>query len=317
MTAEAVTSKGASLPMFEKGRRSTGQQGLVWLFVIAPFIALLAAVPVAWIWGWLSWRDIVIAVCFYTWACLGVTVGYHRYLTHSAFKAKDWLRRVLTFSGMMGFQGGPIPWVADHRRHHIFSDKDGDPHSPWAFGDSAGALAKGFFHAHVGWLFDRDVTNAERFAPDLLEDPIVSRMNGWFGWVTLFNLTAPALIGGLWSWSLWGAVTAFFWGGLVRAAFLHHVTWSTNSVCHMIGERPFVSQDKAGNVWWLAILSMGESWHNAHHTALTWARHGVLRGQLDASARLIWIFEKFGWAWSVRWPTAQQVQRKLVNKPPV
>ncbi len=134
-------------------------------------------------------------------------------------------------------------------------------------------------------------------------------MNRLFPLLTAATLLLPALLGGLISWSLWGAVTAFFWAGLVRVAVLHHVTWSTNSICHMIGERPFKSRDKAANFWPLAILSFGEAWHNLHHADPTCARHGVKRGQIDISARVIWAFEKFGWAWNVRWPTPARLAR--------
>jgi stearoyl-CoA desaturase (Delta-9 desaturase) len=128
----------------------------------------------------------------------------------------------------------------------------------------------------------------------------------------IVSLMIPPVLGGLITWSWQGAVTAFFWGSLVRVSLLHHVTWSINSICHTIGDRPFVSRDKSANVWWLAIPSMGESWHNLHHADPTCARHGVMRGQLDTSARLIWIFEKAGWIHDVRWPVRERIESKLV-----
>lgn len=290
------------------GYRPVSEHVLIYLFVIVPFVAMIAAVPVAWGWG-LSWRDIVIGVAFYFVACLGVTVGYHRHFTHGSFKAKPWLRVAMATAGSLAIQGPVIPWVADHRRHHAFSDKEGDPHSPWRYGMSVGALAKGFFHAHVGWLFDRDETNAQRFAPDLLADKAIHRVNGLFMPLVAVSLLGPALIGGLWAGSWHGAVTAFFWAGLVRIALLHHVTWSVNSVCHMVGERPFTTRDKSANFWPLAILSAGESWHNLHHADPTCARHGVLKGQIDMTARVIWLFEKLGWAYQVRWPNEHRLAR--------
>ncbi|GAB3463757.1 acyl-CoA desaturase [Actinophytocola sediminis] len=277
-----------------------------YFFILGPFVALIAAVPLAWGWG-LGWVDVVLAVVFYTVTCLGVTVGFHRYFTHRAFKARRALRVALAIVGSMALQGPITHWVADHRRHHAFSDRDGDPHSPWAFGTSPVALVKGFWHAHMGWVFNRNLTNAERFAPDLLADRDIARVHRQFGLWTLVTLLAPAVLGGLLTWSWWGAVTAFFWAGLVRVSFLHHVTWSVNSVCHMIGSRPFAARDKSANFWPLAILSMGESWHNLHHADPTCARHGVRRGQIDISARLIWILEKFGWATDVRWPTERRL----------
>ncbi|WP_181772657.1 acyl-CoA desaturase [Amycolatopsis pittospori] len=293
-------------------RRGSGEMLILKTFLLVPFVALLAAVPIVWGWG-MTWVDLVLAAVFYTIGTLGVTVGYHRYFTHGAFKAGRPLRIALAIAGSFAVQGSVIFWVASHRRHHAFADREGDPHSPWLFGTSPGALLRGFWHAHMGWMFSREVTNYERFAPDLVADKDLRVVNRYFWlWITL-SLALPAVLGGLISWSWWGAVTGFFWAGLVRIAFLHHVTWSVNSICHMVGERPFASRDKAANFWPLAILSMGESWHNSHHADPTCARHGVLRGQLDVSARVIWLFEKFGWARDVRWPKPERLAAKLVK----
>lgn len=305
-----VTTSGTSGPKPLLGEaRTTGQMLVLKTFLLIPFVALIVAVPFAWGWG-LSWLDLGLAVGFYTVGTLGVTVGYHRYFTHGAFKTGRPLRIALAIAGSMAVQGSVIFWVASHRRHHAFADREGDPHSPWLFGASPGALLRGFWHAHMGWMFKRDVTNYQRFAPDLLADQDLKIVNRFFALWIVASLGLPALIGGLVTWSWWGAVTAFFWAGLVRIAFSHHVTWSVNSVCHMVGERPFTSRDKASNFWPLAILSMGESWHNSHHADPTCARHGVLRGQLDISARLIWVFEKLGWARGVRWPRPERLAAK-------
>jgi stearoyl-CoA desaturase (delta-9 desaturase) len=294
------------------GEKTPFEMLLVKLFAIVPALALVAAVPLAWGWG-LGWADVGIAAFFYTFTSLGVTVGFHRYFTHGAFKANRALRIALAMTGSMAMQGQIIGWVADHRRHHAYADREGDPHSPWLYGTSAVALAKGFWHAHMGWMFRRELTNAARFAPDLLGDPDIQRVNRWFPALTAVTLLAPAVLGGLITWSWWGALTAFFWAGLVRVAALHHVTWSVNSICHMIGDRPFEARDKSANFWPLAILSMGESWHNSHHADPTCARHGVRRGQIDVSARLIRIFEQLGWVTDVRWPRPERLARKLRN----
>ncbi|UQS25684.1 acyl-CoA desaturase [Amycolatopsis thermalba] len=284
-------------------------------FLIIPFAALIAAVPLLWGWG-LSWLDLAVAAAFYTVSTLGITIGYHRYFTHGAFRANRPLRIALAIAGSMAAQGPVIGWVADHRRHHAFSDRAGDPHSPWLFGTSPAALAKGFWHAHMGWLFGRDRTNVDRFAPDLAADPDIRAVDRLFPlWVSL-SVLLPALIGGLATMSWWGALTGFLWAGLARVAFQHHVTWSVNSICHMIGDRPFASRDRSANFWPLAILSMGESWHNSHHADPTCARHGVRRGQIDVSARVIWAFERLGWAWQVRWPTEQRLARLAVKSAP-
>jgi len=222
----------------------------------------------------------------------------------------------MAVAGSFAIEGSPTQWVADHRRHHAFSDNEGDPHSPWRFGTTFWALTKGLFHAHLGWLFAREMTNRARFAPDLMADRDIQRVDKLFPVLVATSMAAPALLGGLVTWSWQGALTAFFWAGLVRVGLLHHVTWSINSICHVYGERPFETRDgdKASNFWPLAVLSFGESWHNLHHSDPTCARHGVLRGQIDSSARLIWIFEKLGWASEVRWAKPERIQQKLVNE---
>ncbi|UKD55912.1 acyl-CoA desaturase [Amycolatopsis sp. FU40] len=291
------------------GRRGTAEMIVLKTFLLVPFAALIAAVPLLWGWG-IGWTDLILATVFYVLATLGVTVGYHRYFTHGAFKASRPLRIALAIAGSMAVQGSVIFWVASHRRHHAFSDRDGDPHSPWLFGTSPSALLRGFWHAHMGWMFQREVTNADRFAPDLVSDRDLRLVNRFFWlWITL-SLALPAALGWAFSGTWQGALTAFFWAGLVRIAFLHHVTWSVNSVCHLIGDRPFASRDRAANFWPLALLSMGESWHNSHHADPTCARHGVLRGQVDVSARVIWAFERLGWASDVRWPRAERLAAK-------
>jgi stearoyl-CoA desaturase (Delta-9 desaturase) len=299
------TDELSSGTMGEERKRSWEQVAL-FLFIAVPFVALLAAIPVAWGWG-LGWRDVVISVVLYTVAGLGITVGYHRYFTHGSFKAKRPLRVALAIAGGLAIEGPVIRWVADHRKHHKFSDKEGDPHSPWRYGETIPALLKGLFYAHMGWLFDVEQTSQQQYAPDLLKDPDVRRVSRAFPTLVLISVLLPAVAGGLWSMSWQGALSAFFWGTLVRIGLLHHVTWSINSICHAVGEKPFRTRDRSGNVWWLAIPSFGESWHNLHHADQTCARHGVLRGQIDISARVIWLCERFGWAYDVRWPVPERV----------
>jgi stearoyl-CoA desaturase (Delta-9 desaturase) len=290
------------------GRRTALQHVLIYVFVAVPMVALVVAVPLVWGWG-VDWHDLLLLAVFYVIAVLGVTVGFHRHFTHKSFKAKPWLRVAMAITGSLAVQGNVLNWVADHRRHHAFSDREGDPHSPWLFGTSPLAVAKGFLHAHMTWFFDREETNHRRFIPDLLADRHVVRVSKTFGvWVAV-SLLLPAVLGGLLSWSWSGVFTGFFWGGLVRLAVSNHVTWSINSICHMAGARPFRSRDRSRNFWPLAVLSMGESWHNLHHADPTCARHGVLPGQIDISARVIWIFERLGWAYDVRWPTPRRLAR--------
>ena len=290
-----------------EGTKKRGEQVALYTAVILPFLAFLAAVPVAWGWG-LGWTDVILFVCFYYFSGLGVTVGYHRLFTHGSFKANRPLRIVLAIAGSMAIEGPVIRWVADHRRHHAFSDKEGDPHSPWRYGETIGALLKGLAWAHIGWMFDEQHTNREKFAPDLMRDRDIRLVDRLFPLWIAVSLLGPVAIG--WAVGGWaGGLSAFFWASLVRIFLLHHVTWSINSICHTIGEKPFVARDRSTNFWPLAILSFGESWHNMHHADPTAARHGVLRGQLDTSARIIWIFEKLGWVTDVRWPKPERLAK--------
>jgi stearoyl-CoA desaturase (Delta-9 desaturase) len=313
--AEQPTSaapRRAALKDLDDLPKRTAEKVLIGVFTGVPMLALVAAVPLAWGWG-LGWHDVVIAIAFYYFTGLGISVGFHRYFTHLSFKANQGLRVMLAIAGSMAIEGPVLAWVADHRRHHKFSDREGDPHSPWRFGNDWRALAKGLAWAHIGWLFDSNITSREKFCPDLLADRRIARISGLFPVLVAISLLAPALIGGLWSWSWQGALTAFFWASLVRVTFLHHVTWSINSICHTFGKEDFESRDKSRNVNWLAILSFGESWHNWHHADPTCARHGALRGQIDTAARLIWLFEKAGWAYDVRWPDESRLTGKRLS----
>jgi stearoyl-CoA desaturase (delta-9 desaturase) len=298
-------------PDLEPEPKSNLERVLLVVFVVVPFLALLAAVPMAW-GSFLGWSDVIIGGVFYIVSGLGVTVGFHRYFTHGSFKANRPLKIALAVAGSLSLEMGVIDWVATHRRHHKYSDKEGDPHSPWRFGNDWKALTKGLFFAHMGWLFSSERTNRERYARDLLADKDIVRIHNAFPWLVATSLVLPAVLGGLVTWSISGALTAFFWATLVRIALLHHVTWSINSVCHVFGEEHFEVRDKSRNVWWLAIPSFGESWHNLHHSDPTCARHGALKGQVDPSARVIRWFEQAGWATDVRWPNAERLAAKRV-----
>jgi stearoyl-CoA desaturase (delta-9 desaturase) len=209
-------------------------------------------------------------------------------------------------------EGTPVQWVANHRRHHAFSDREGDPHSPWRYGTGAGALLKGLVYAHIGWMLRRELSNRARFAPDIAADKDMRVVGRLFGPLTALSLLGPALLGWLVTGRWEGALETFFWAGLMRMALLHHITWSVNSVCHVVGKRPFSSRDRATNFWPLALISFGESWHNGHHADPSGARHGVLPGQLDPSARLIWVFERLRWVHDVRWPRTERMSAKLL-----
>ena len=292
---------------------STGMKITIGVFVIGPTVlAVLGAIPMAAL-GLLTWVDVALFLVFWAITAAGITVGYHRYFTHGSFKAKRPVKIALGIMGSLAIQGSINQWVADHRKHHKFSDEIGDPHSPWRFGTSRKAVAKGLLFAHMGWLFSEEQATVQQYAPDIAKDEDLQRITRAFAWIVAASILLPGIIGGLITWSWIGFLTGMFWGGLVRIAFVHHVTWSINSICHVFGKRPFDSNDLSSNVAWLAIPSMGESWHSLHHADPTCARHGVFRGQIDLSARMIRGLEVTGLAHDVRWPKPERLAKKLVD----
>jgi stearoyl-CoA desaturase (delta-9 desaturase) len=237
----------------------------------------------------------VIFAVLYLLTGFGVTVGLHRLFTHRSFKAKAPVRATLGVLGSMAIEGPIISWVADHRKHHAFSDQEGDPHSPHVdHGVGWKGALRGLLHAHVGWLFIHTQRGLKtRYAPDLIADPIVKRINDTFVlWVTLGLLT-PFAIGWIWGGTLTAGLTALLWGGLVRVLLLHHVTYSINSLCHFFGRQRFTTDDESRNLRWLSIPTLGEAWHNNHHAFPTSARHGLNHWD-DPSMWVIWTLEKFG-----------------------
>ncbi|TDD77667.1 acyl-CoA desaturase [Actinomadura rubrisoli] len=316
MTAPAIDPpRPQTRPELDSHRQGNAERLLVAVFTGVPFLALFVAVPLAW-GRFLGWTDIALTAVFYVLSAGGITVGYHRYFTHGSFKAKRPLKIFMALAGSLAIEGPVITWVADHRRHHKHSDKEMDPHSPWRFGNDWKALTKGLAWAHYGWLFDANRTSKPRFAKDLLSDRDMTRIHRWFPGLVAVSFLLPAAIGGLVTMSWLGFFTALFWAGFVRITLVQHVTWSINSICHTFGKEEFEVRDKSRNVWWLAIPSLGESWHNLHHSDPTCARHGVLKGQVDISARIIWAFEKAGWAYDVRWPNTGRLAAKRTEQAP-
>jgi len=294
-------------PSVESGsitnRIRKSQQAITLAIVVGPAIALVALVIL--LWGRaVNLTDIVIGAVFYVITGFGLTIGFHRLFTHNSFAPKRLLKIVLAIAGSMAVEGSLTSWVATHRRHHIYSDHPGDPHSPHRYGNQGAALLRGLAFSHIGWLFVSDASKAERYAPDILKDRDIQMIDKFFPLIALASLAIPFSIGYGLAGTLSGAVTALVWAGLVRMAALHHVTWGVNSLCHTFGRRSFDTKDRSTNMWALSILSLGDSWHNVHHAHPAWARHGAGKGMLDPSARLIQLFEKFGWANKVRWPSA-------------
>src|SRR5689334_17101529 len=215
------------------------------------------------------------------------------------------------YRGVDELRGEVIGWVAIHRRHHAFTDRPGDPHSPYRYGSSLLGQLRGLAHAHVGWLLRDDPTPVARYAPDMAADPAMRAISAAFPALCAMSLGLPFGVG----WALGGwhaALTALLWAGLVRVTLLQHVTWSVNSLCHVIGTRPFATRryDRATNLWPLALLSLGESWHNMHHSDPACARHGADPGQVDVSAAVIRVFERLGWATSVHWPVPARLDSR-------
>jgi stearoyl-CoA desaturase (Delta-9 desaturase) len=268
--------------------------------VVVPFVATLVAIALLWN-RLVSARDLLIATVMYLLTAIGVTVGFHRLLTHRSFQTSKRLEYAFAVLGSMAVQGPVIAWVADHRKHHAHTDAEGDPHSPHVgHGGGARGVLTGLWHAHAGWLMStQGRADWKRYAADLYEDRAMRTIGRNFLPLALISLALPALAGYLASGTFTGAATGFLWGGLVRVFFVHHVTWSVNSVCHFFGRRRFDTDDKSTNVFWLALPSLGESWHHNHHAFPRSAVHGLRRWELDPSASIIFAMEKLGLARNV------------------
>ncbi len=268
--------------------------------VVVPFAATVAAVALLWN-SLVSPADLAIAATMYLLTAISITVGFHRLLTHRSFQTSKPVECAFAVLGSMAVQGPVISWVADHRKHHAHTDEEGDPHSPHVgHGDGVRGVLAGLWHAHSGWLMStQGRADWKRYAPDLYEDRGMRLIGRRFVPLVVASLAIPALAGYLVSGTPAGAATGLLWGGLVRIFFVHHITWSVNSVCHFLGSRRFETDDRSTNVFWLSLLSLGESWHHNHHAFPRSAVHGLRRWELDPSALVIATMEKLGLAWNV------------------
>ena len=267
--------------------------------VVLPFAAFIVAVVLLWH-DWVGPSDLAILAVMYLLTALGITIGYHRMLTHRAFDAPKPVRYTLAILGSMAVQWSVIDWVADHRKHHAFTDEDGDPHSPHGHGGGFKGAVHGLWHAHMGWLWQtQGMAQKRRFAKDLLEDPGLRKISKRFPLLVLAGLLIPTAAGYALTGTWMGALTGYVWGGLVRVFLVHHVTWSINSVCHFFGSRRFDLEDHSTNVFWLALPSLGESWHHNHHAFPRSARHGLKWYEVDVSGLIIRGMEKAGLAHNV------------------
>jgi stearoyl-CoA desaturase (Delta-9 desaturase) len=297
----------------ETARISKAQKIANMIGVALPVIAFVAAIVLLWHEA-VGWLDLGVMSALYVLTGLGITVGYHRLLTHRAFQTSKPVQYAFAILGSMSVQGPVLHWVADHRKHHAHTDEEGDPHSPHLAGRGIIGGVKGLWHAHVGWLFSlKDRAEPERYARDWLEDRgmrVIDRL--FFVWLAL-GIAIPFAIGFGVRGSVVGGLQCALWGGLVRIFFLHHVTFSINSVCHFFGRRAFATEDESRNVFWLAPLSFGESWHNNHHAFPRSAFHGMRWTQIDPGGLVIRALEKFGLAWNVIRISAERQAEKSVR----
>ena len=280
--------------------------------VILPFAAFAAAIPLLWN-SLIGWSDVAIFVVIYFATAFGVTIGFHRMLTHRAFETYRPVKYLFAALGSMAVQGPVIGWVADHRKHHAFTDEEGDPHSPHVgHGDGLLGHLKGLWHAHVGWLWnDQGSAQKRRYAKDLLEDPGMRFINRWFLGFVVLSLLIPFGLGLAITGTLAGGLTALLWAGFVRIFLVHHVTWSINSICHFFGRRRFALEDESTNVAWLALFSLGESWHHNHHAFPRSAEHGLRWWELDVSGLVIRAMRRLGLAWNVVRITPERQRERL------
>jgi stearoyl-CoA desaturase (delta-9 desaturase) len=284
--------------------------------VVVPFVALIVAI--AFLWNDLVGpSDLAILAGLYLVSAFGITIGYHRLLTHRAFDTPRPVRYALAIMGQTAVQGPVIDWVADHRKHHAFTDEDGDPHSPHGHGGGFKGALHGLYHAHVGWLFKtQGRADRRRYARDLMDDPVMKRISKSFLPNAALGLVLAFALGLAITGRVSGGLTALLWGGLVRIFFLHHVTWSINSVCHFFGRRRFAVDDHSTNVFWLALPSLGESWHHNHHAFPRSAHHGMRWWEIDVSGLIILAMKRLGLARDVVTVSPEKQAERLAARRP-
>jgi stearoyl-CoA desaturase (delta-9 desaturase) len=280
------------------------------LGVVVPLAGVLAAIILLWNRA-VNVADLAILVGMYLITASGVTIGFHRLLTHRAFATYPWLERTFAVLGSLAVQGSVLDWVADHRKHHAHTDVEGDPHSPHV---GHGSGLRGLLYAHMGWLLDtQGQADWKKYASELYEDPAMRKIGRRFPLLVLLSLLIPTVAGYvLHGFTLGGALQGYVWGGLVRIFLVHHVTWSVNSVCHYFGSRRFDIDDRSTNVGWLAVLSLGESWHHNHHAFPRSAYHGLRWWEIDPSGLIIASMARLGLAWDVVRITPERQRAKTV-----
>jgi len=298
LNQESYTSTEQSDP---HSRQSTTMRVITLFAVVLPFAGLIGAIATLWGWG-MSWVELSLFCGMYLLTAVGITVGFHRLFTHRSFETNRVVKFTLGVLGSMAVQGPLLKWVACHRRHHQHSDRGEDPHSPHNNAYGVLGLVKGFYHAHVGWLFDGERFSAIRYARDIRQSKMLHFVSALFPVWVVVGLAVPTILGFFLIGGWKGALLGFIWGGLVRIFFVHHVTWSVNSVCHLWGSHPYECGDESKNNAFVGLISLGEGWHNNHHAYPTSARHGFYWYQIDISYWIIRAMALVGLAWNVRTP---------------
>lgn len=307
-----VANPAAEMPLVAPQRISLRVRIVLLTAVIVPFLGLIAAIVSVWGWGF-RWTDLAILTGMYLLTVLGITVGFHRLFTHRAFETHRAVQFVFAVLGSMAVQGPLLQWVALHRRHHQHSDEPEDPHSPHHQGEGVLGILRGLWYAHLGWMFTPKPPDLPKYVKDLRESKVLSAVSKLFPLWVAVGLVIPAALGWLFVGSISGAWTGFIWGGLVRILFVHHVTWSINSICHVWGAQPFRSNDESRNNAIFGIFGLGEGWHNTHHAFPTSARHGLRWWQLDVSYWVIRALELSHLAWNVKLPSRAAIARAAIG----
>jgi len=307
---EEIIVPTTETPLIEETHERVSMVARVGTFIAitVPLLAVVAAPYFMWGWGF-GWVDLGLLVGMYLLTAIGITVGFHRLFVHRSFETYAPIKFVLAFLGSMAVQGSILRWAAQHRRHHQHSDTPDDPHTPHHGGHGLFGFIRGFWHAHIGWMFKPDATGLERYVKDLRASRTIRVASALFPVWILLGLLIPVVLGGLITGTWAGVWTGLIWGGLVRVFLVHHVTWSVNSACHLWGMRPYQSNDESRNNFVFGVLAMGEGWHNTHHAFPTSARHGLRWWQIDMSYWIIRILAITRLAWNVKLPSKQLQER--------
>jgi sn-1 stearoyl-lipid 9-desaturase len=259
--------------------------GVATFLVAIHFLALLAFLP-----SLFSWQAVALCL-FLHWltACVGITLGWHRLMSHRSFQVPKWLEYVLVFCGTLAMQGGPIWWIGLHRHHHLYSDQDVDHH------DST----KGFFWSHLEWMLREVPAESElpKFTKDIADDKFYQFLDRNFIVIQAVFVACLFLLG---HFTGLGGLSFLIWGGFLRLVLVYHSTWLVNSATHKFGYRTYKSGDKSTNCWWVAVVSYGEGWHNNHHTFQHSARHGLKWWEIDVTWGVIQVLKWLGLAKKIR-----------------